>query len=69
MRQFLETFCLALLAGLIAWPLTEASVAWSIGSPAFHLIGLLYTLIFTIALRLVYELLYYVVLGKDYPTR
>ncbi len=68
MRRLLETFALAMLAGLIAWPISEASAPWAIGTPVFHLIGALYTPIFTIVLRIVYEILYHVVLGKDCPT-
>lgn len=68
MRRFLETFCLALLASLIAWPITDVTAPWAVGTPVFHLIGLMYILIFTIVLRIVYEILYYVVAGKDYPT-
>lgn len=68
MRRFLETFCLAILGSLIAWPISEATAPWAIGAPVFHLVHLLYTLIFSIILRIVYEVLYYVVLGKDYPT-
>lgn len=68
MRRLLETFCLALIAMLIAWPISESTAAWAISHPVFHLIWLMYALIFTIILRIVYEVLYYVVLGKDYPT-